>query len=81
MDLSFSEIADESNISRQAVYDLVKRAEALLEQYETKLGLVAKFQKTSSQLYEVQNLLEGGLDDPASRRKAIKIVRELTSLL
>ncbi|MCT4633795.1 MAG: YlxM family DNA-binding protein [Firmicutes bacterium] len=45
-DLSLGEIAENLKISRQAVYDTVKRAEKVLESYEDKLGLIAKFDLT-----------------------------------
>ena len=38
-DLSFGEIAREFEVSRQAVHDAVKHAEAALENYDAKLGL------------------------------------------
>lgn len=41
-DMSFGEIAREFKISRQAVHDAVRQAEAAMEQYETGLGLLAK---------------------------------------
>lgn len=41
-DLSLGEIAEQLDISRQAVYDLLKRASAILEDFEFKLALVAK---------------------------------------
>ncbi|MHB8169985.1 MAG: YlxM family DNA-binding protein [Thermincolia bacterium] len=41
-DLSLGEIAEEFQITRQAVHDVLKRAEKILEEYETKLGLVSK---------------------------------------
>ncbi|MGP1907477.1 putative DNA-binding protein [Metabacillus sp. JX24] len=44
-DYSLGEIAEEYDISRQAVYDNIKRTEAMLEQYEEKLLLFEKFQK------------------------------------
>lgn len=44
-DLSPSEIAKEQGISRQGVHDLIKRCDKLLEEYEAKLQLVAKFMK------------------------------------
>lgn len=40
-DLSLGEIAGHLGISRQAVYDLLRRGEAILEQAETALGVVA----------------------------------------
>ncbi len=42
-DCSLSELASEYNISRQGVHDLLKRCDRLLEDYESKLGLVEKF--------------------------------------
>ena len=43
--LSLGEIAGEYDVSRQAVYDNVRRTEAMLEDYEMKLNLFSKFQK------------------------------------
>jgi|HigsolmetaAR204D_1030405.scaffolds.fasta_scaffold00003_161 hypothetical protein len=43
-DYSLGEIAAEFAVSRQAVYDQLKRAESLLEEYEEKLGLYAKYE-------------------------------------
>ena len=42
-DLSYSEVAEEKNISRQGVHDLIKRCNKILEDYEAKLHLVKKF--------------------------------------
>lgn len=41
-DFTLGEIAAESGISRQAVYEHVKRAEQVLESYESKLMLLVK---------------------------------------
>lgn len=43
-DLSLSEIATEKGISRQGVYDIVKRCTMELKEYEAKLSLMRKFQ-------------------------------------
>lgn len=42
-DFSLGEIAEEFDISRQAVYDNIKRTEKILVNYEEKLHLVEKF--------------------------------------
>lgn len=42
-DLSLSEIAEELNISRQGVHDIVKRCTQELKDYEDKLSLVKRF--------------------------------------
>eukprot|EP00920_Eleutheroschizon_duboscqi_P035995 GHVT01087134.1.p1 GENE.GHVT01087134.1~~GHVT01087134.1.p1 ORF type:complete len:133 (+),score=3.92 GHVT01087134.1:301-699(+) len=44
-DYSLSEIADTFNVSRQAVYDNIRRTGDLVEDYETKLGLYRNFEK------------------------------------
>lgn len=44
-DLSYSEIAGLNGISRQGVYDMIKRCDKILEDYETKLKLVERFVK------------------------------------
>ncbi|PIC71777.1 hypothetical protein CSV77_00795 [Sporosarcina sp. P16b] len=53
-DLSLGEIAEQYGVSRQAVYDNVKRTEAMLEDYEKKLNL---FEKHEGRL-EIVELLE-----------------------
>ncbi|MGJ7922418.1 putative DNA-binding protein [Neobacillus sp. LXY-4] len=57
-DFSLGEIAEEYNVSRQAVYDNIKRTEAMLEEYEEKLLLFEKFQKRSKLLKVLKELLE-----------------------
>lgn len=47
-DFSLGEIAEEYDVSRQAVYDNIKRTEAMLEEYEAKLLLFEKFQQRST---------------------------------
>jgi hypothetical protein len=42
-DMSLAEIAEIYAVSRQAVHDILKRAEHLLEEYEQRLGLVERF--------------------------------------
>ncbi|WP_262316233.1 putative DNA-binding protein [Lacticaseibacillus parakribbianus] len=43
-DYSLGEIATEFDVSRQAVYDNIRRTEASLEEYEAKLHLLANYQ-------------------------------------
>lgn len=45
---SYSEIADLENTSRAAVYDLIKRSEALLEDYESKMHLYQNYEKRNA---------------------------------
>lgn len=55
-DLSYTEVAREEGISRQGVYDLVKRCDKLLEEYEDKLQLVEKFQHTKQMVADMKRL-------------------------
>lgn len=56
-DMSLGEIADEMGISRAAVYDSLKSAEAQLRQYEEKLGLLAKYEKAGELAGEADGII------------------------
>jgi predicted DNA-binding protein YlxM (UPF0122 family) len=55
-DLSLSEIADELNISRQGVHDIVKRCTQELKDYEDRLSLVKKFSSIKHKLTIMKEL-------------------------
>ncbi|MCC8137361.1 MAG: DNA-binding protein [Clostridiales bacterium] len=55
-DLSYSEAAEMFDISRQGVHELVKRCEKLMEEYESKLHLVERFQKIRANVLKIQEL-------------------------
>ncbi|MFT9599197.1 putative DNA-binding protein [Mesobacillus sp.] len=59
-DYSLGEIAEEYDVSRQAVYDNIKRTEAMLEEYEEKLLLFEKFQKRSELISKMKKLVGNG---------------------
>jgi uncharacterized protein len=59
-DYSLGEIAEEFSISRQAVYDNIKRTEAMLEEYEEKLLLLKKFQQRNELLNDLKTYAEKG---------------------
>jgi predicted DNA-binding protein YlxM (UPF0122 family) len=80
-DLCLSEIADDMNSSRQAVYDMVKKAESQLEQYEQKLGLVDRFQLMRKHLEELSALLEGTEVNQRTLSQASEVLREISRLL
>ncbi|ADO56030.1 MULTISPECIES: YlxM family DNA-binding protein [Paenibacillus] len=56
-DFSLGEIASEFQISRQAVYEHIKRAEQVLEMYEEKLGLLSKHERRIQDLEELNATL------------------------
>ena len=57
-DLSYTEIGANEGISRQAVFDLIKRCDGILEDYEKKLGLVDKFLSTKEKIDRIHVLAE-----------------------
>jgi len=61
-DFSLGEIAEEFEVSRQAVYDNIKRTEAMLEEYEEKLGLLNKFQERKKIVERLKELSEPLID-------------------
>ena len=58
-DLSLGEIAAEAGISRQGVHDLIKRCDKILQDYESKLHLVERFEKAKERLAYIEKLTDG----------------------
>jgi len=56
-DLSLAEIGEELGISRQGVYDILKRAEENLYQYEETLQLVHRFYTSRKELERLYGLV------------------------
>ena len=55
-DLSLKEIADNKNVSRNAIFTLIKRVEKILLDYEDKLRLNNKIKKIEEKLNDNQIL-------------------------
>lgn len=58
-DMSYSELADEFECSRQAAFDLVKRISNKLENYESKMGLLKRFTEAKDKM----NILTSTVED------------------
>jgi len=71
---SISEIAEEFNITRQAVFDLLKRTIKKLEEYEKKLQISKKLDKVYSQINKI--CLDSGL----TKQKQDIIIRTIKSV-
>ncbi|WP_018922581.1 putative DNA-binding protein [Salsuginibacillus kocurii] len=56
-DYSLGEIADTYDVSRQAVYDNIKRTEMMLEEYEKKLGLYYRYRERLQVYQDMRKLL------------------------
>ena len=82
-DLSLSEIAENNNITRQAVRDIIKKGENKLFELEEKLAFVKRTVKQEKKLQEIVEEL-GKIEDTSSEKKVAKIlehVREELSCL
>ncbi|AXY25704.1 hypothetical protein CL176_06660 [Suicoccus acidiformans] len=75
-DLSLAEIAEQYEISRQAVHRTVKQAEASLEEYEAKLGLLVK----AKERRELLDQLASGIHTRQSAQELLLLVDELKEL-
>ena len=64
-DLSLSEIAEQLGISRQGVWDNIRRAESAMKEIEEKTGLIRRFEDN-------RRVLE-------SLRKTLRRIRELSA--
>ncbi len=81
-DLSLSELSEEEGISRQGIHDLIKRCDRLLEGYEEKLGLVAKFRRIKGKISEIDGFIEGesGIS-PEVKAKIRESLEDIVSII
>lgn len=70
-DYSLSEIAEMTGISRQGVWDIIKRAEEQLRKTEEKTGLICRFQETQTAVGEIESALEALSSMLNGREKAL----------
>lgn len=75
-DLSLGEIADEFGISRQAVYDNVRRTETMLEDYEVKLDLFSKFQQRMEIIEGMESLITDTTDESETLRNLLVTLKD-----
>nr|WP_307989497.1 YlxM family DNA-binding protein [uncultured Niameybacter sp.] len=83
-DLSLGELATTYNISRQSVFDTIKKAEQKMLDLEAKLGLWRKYVKQEKTLTEVKDKLIqcsplGEIEKDRQLQEAIALLEELSS--
>lgn len=76
-DLSLGEIAENYHVSRQAVYDNIKRTELILEKYESKLHLLAQFIDLNQKLDELKSYTQKKYQTDG---KLLKLIDQLENM-
>ncbi len=82
-DLSLSEIAEQCGISRQGVWDNIRRAESTLQDIEEKTGLVRRFEENRSALENIREQVRAiaALTDGEAREKAVKAAEDISAVI
>ena len=82
-DLSLSEIAEQAGVSRQGVWDNIRRAEAALREMEEKTGLMGRFQQIRRGLESLRAPLRelGQSGDGHVRQLAEEMAKTVEALL
>ena len=82
-DLSLAEIAEHCGISRQGVWDNIRRGESALEDIEEKTGLLRRFEENRSALENVREQIKelAAMTQGEAREKAIKAAEEIAAVI
>lgn len=80
-DLSLSEIAENSNITRQAVKDMINKGTAKLAEYEEKLLFADKILNQEKIVNDIIEELQKNEDKELTKAKINKIAKQLKSLI
>ena len=82
-DLSLSEIAEQCGISRQGVWDNIRRAESAMEDIEAKTGLIRRFEENRSALEKIREELQALAAIPGGQahETAVKAMEEIDTVI
>ena len=75
-DLTLSEIAEDANVTRQGVHDVLRRALDKLEFYERHLGMVAQYHRQREMAFALRNTLSTESLRPESRQALEAFLKE-----
>ena len=79
-DYSLGEISENLNVSRQGVYDTLKRSEKILRDYEDKLKLVSKLQEQEEFVKLVENKIVDIKQDLLQNRDCANLIPKLENI-
>ncbi len=71
-DYSLGEISQEKEVSRQAVYDNIKRSEKILNNYEEKLHLVSDFKHRDDKISQLSDYVTKHYEDDETLKQYIQ---------
>jgi predicted DNA-binding protein YlxM (UPF0122 family) len=81
---SLVEIAEAGGVSKQAVHDLLHRSERIIEDLETKLGLLQRFMDQQATLTEIsqklQQIIASLPDNDINNKKLTEINQKILGL-
>ncbi|WP_373598303.1 YlxM family DNA-binding protein [Paraclostridium bifermentans] len=79
-DYSLGEISENLNVSRQSVYDTLKRSEKILKDYEAKLGLVKKSKERENFTQDIYNKVVDIKQDLLQNRDCANLIPKLENI-
>lgn len=79
-DLSLAEIGEALGVSRQAVHDIIHRAEASLEEYEEKLGFLRKRESLKAKLARLGEAFDALAPELRGRADIVRVRKRLEEL-
>lgn len=79
-DYSLSEIGEDRSISRQGVYDIIKRCDKLLNGYEEKLHLIQKFLTAKEQVAEIHAYASGIKETDCTPEKMTEYLQHIENI-
>ena len=79
-DYSISEVAKDEGVSRQSVFDMVKRCEHTLMEYESKLNLVKRFMVTKELARKIKAISERIIPAQADKPINKSLIKEIEKL-
>ena len=79
-DYSLGEISENLNVSRQGVYDTLKRSEKILRDYEEKLHLVSKIQEQEKNIKIIKDKIIDIKEDLLHNRDCDNLIPKLENI-
>ncbi|CEQ31399.1 DNA-binding regulator [[Clostridium] sordellii] len=79
-DYSLGEISENLNVSRQGIYDTLKRSEKILKDYEEKLGLVKKSKERENITQDIYDKVVDIKQDLLQNRDCANLIPKLENI-